>query len=115
MKAMTPRKKPALTSRGAPRKPSRAKGRQAEGGPNQRIAVPKAERIYPVLERKSFTGRPSIFSRELADELLFRLSEGETLERVTADSHMPHRVAVWQWCKRDAAFKEQFEEAQNSR
>jgi hypothetical protein len=25
---------------------------------------------------------------------------------------MPHRVAVWQWCKKDAAFREQFEEAQ---
>lgn len=42
-------------------------------------------------------GRPSIYSEELAGEILKRMSEGEPLRQICRDEHMPHARRVHEW------------------
>lgn len=46
-------------------------------------------------------GRPSKYSRELADEICDRISGGETLTSICDDAHMPQRQAVLRWKRED--------------
>lgn len=46
-------------------------------------------------------GRPSIYSDEVADEVCRRLSDGETLNQICADDHLPARPTVLLWVKND--------------
>lgn len=43
------------------------------------------------------TGRPPIYTEELAAEVLRRLSTGESLRRICRDEEMPHRCTVHEW------------------
>lgn len=42
-------------------------------------------------------GRPSKYTPEVADEIISRLSLGETLTRICRDAHIPERMTVWRW------------------
>lgn len=42
-------------------------------------------------------GRPSKYTPEVADEIISRLSLGETLTRICRDAHLPDRITVWRW------------------
>ena len=46
---------------------------------------------------KKKMGRPSIYSDELACEICFRLSRGDSLNRICKDPKMPEAVTVWRW------------------
>lgn len=50
------------------------------------------------------TGRPSLYSEELADKVCERLSHGEPLRRICADPDMPSFTTVWKWEKESEAF-----------
>lgn len=43
------------------------------------------------------TGRPSIYSEELADRICDRLADGESLRKICTDDSMPHRTTVVRW------------------
>lgn len=43
------------------------------------------------------TGRPTKYSEELATEICERIANGESLNKITADAHMPSRVTVHSW------------------
>lgn len=43
------------------------------------------------------TGRPSIFTQELADTICERLANGESLKAICEDDDMPDRWTVWKW------------------
>lgn len=42
-------------------------------------------------------GRPSSYTPELAEEILARLCDGESLKSITNDSHTPHFSTVYKW------------------
>jgi hypothetical protein len=43
------------------------------------------------------TGRPSLFSDDLADEICIRILEGESLRRICSEDRMPSRSTVLNW------------------
>lgn len=43
-------------------------------------------------------GRPEIFNRELADEVLMRLANGESARSICRDARMPCRTTLARWC-----------------
>lgn len=48
------------------------------------------------LEKKAH-GRPKVYNKKIAKEILHRLSCGESLVRICKDDHMPHRFTVHRW------------------
>jgi len=49
-------------------------------------------------------GRPTIFSEELAAEIIERLAGGEPLKKICDDEHMPAYVTVLRWQQRHEDF-----------
>lgn len=49
-------------------------------------------------------GRPSIRTQAIEEEIFVRLSNGEGIERITQDAHMPGRATVSEWMKKDPEF-----------
>jgi hypothetical protein len=47
--------------------------------------------------RETGRGRPSAYTKEIGDEILFRLSEGESLKHICEDDHLPHQSTVYDW------------------
>lgn len=47
------------------------------------------------------TGRPSIYSDELAETICRRIAEGESLSRICSDPGMPTATTVREWDRRD--------------
>lgn len=62
--------------------------------------VEKTSSLSAVMDPPSHPGRPTKYTRELADEICNRISGGETLTSICEDAHMPQRQAVLRW-KRD--------------
>jgi len=50
------------------------------------------------------TGRPTIYSEELADLICERLADGESLIKICADDDMPSRRTVRLWCREKEDF-----------
>jgi hypothetical protein len=50
------------------------------------------------------TGRPTIRTPEMIDEIIERIAKGESLRKICEDEHMPHRLTVDRWLIEDAAF-----------
>jgi hypothetical protein len=46
-------------------------------------------------------GRPSTYTEEIAEEILARLAQGESLRFICKDEHMPERRTVAGWAVRD--------------
>jgi len=51
------------------------------------------------------TGRPSIYTDEIADTICERLINGESLRAICADEAMPSRATVLRWQEADHAFE----------
>jgi hypothetical protein len=49
----------------------------------------------PIIKDKG--GRPSKYTIKVADEICERLSSGESLNAISKDAHMPHRVNIMRW------------------
>jgi hypothetical protein len=57
-------------------------------------------------------GRPNTYTEEIASELLDRFADGETVEKICMDEHMPKRGTVASWVARDyCGFRQRFFEA----
>ena len=66
-------------------------------------------------------GAPHGYTKKIGDEILFRMSEGESLRKICKDDHMPNRSSVHKWVidggKHDASkdlksFSNQYPQAQ---
>jgi hypothetical protein len=57
------------------------------------------------------TGRPTIFTDELADTICERLAEGETLVKICKDEAMPSYRTVLNWRSHIPAFKIKYDAA----
>lgn len=58
-------------------------------------------------------GRPSEYTKEIADEICERLAEGESLRRICMSDHMPSRKTVFHWLLNDThpGFRDQYTRA----
>jgi hypothetical protein len=52
-------------------------------------------------------GRPSSFSREIADKIVERMIEGEELAKICRDPAMPARRTVYDWQRANEEFRAQ--------
>lgn len=57
------------------------------------------------------TGRPSIFTAELADEICGRIVAGESLRRICSDESMPAASSVFKWLRENDEFSQQYAKA----
>ncbi len=63
-------------------------------------------------EKNSKTvGRPTTFSKEIAETICARMAEGESLRSICRDHYMPHRSSVYQWLRKNAAFADLYTQA----
>ncbi len=63
-------------------------------------------------EKNSKTvGRPTTFSKEIAETICARMAEGESLRAICRDHYMPHRSSVYQWLRKNAAFADLYTQA----
>ena len=62
--------------------------------------------------------RPTIFTEELANEIISRFAGGETVLQICADERTPHRSTVYQWLASEepafAAFQKSWRVAQKA-
>jgi hypothetical protein len=49
-------------------------------------------------------GRPTLFTEEMADEICSRIVQGESLNRICKDDHMPEVRSVYRWLRSNDAF-----------
>lgn len=56
-------------------------------------------------------GRPSILTDEVAEEIFFRMGNGESLRSICRDEHMPNIATVWRWTHSNEEFCKRYEVA----
>lgn len=49
-------------------------------------------------------GRPSLYTEALADEIVERMTRGESMVKIADDDHMPDRPTIYRWMDRNPAF-----------
>ncbi len=66
-----------------------------------------------MMKEKNFktVGRPTTFSKEMAETICARMAEGESLRSICRDHYMPHRSSVYQWLRKNAAFADLYTQA----
>jgi hypothetical protein len=84
-------------------------------------AKKKTVSLAPVIPVELITlpkkrGQQSAYSAALADEILDRIADGESLNKICMDEHMPHERTVRRWHIDDVAgFSDRFEKARDLR
>lgn len=61
------------------------------------------------------TGRPSIKTPELVDEICQRIAEGRSVASVARDDDMPDHKTIWRWLNADEAFGQRYARAIQAR
>ena len=56
-------------------------------------------------------GRPTDYKDEIADEICARLIEGESLNKICKDDHMPQRQTIYNWKRQNEEFFDKYERA----
>lgn len=59
-------------------------------------------------------GRPSEFNQETADAICDRLTNGESLRKITLSDDMPVASTVFKWLNQQPTFAEQYERAREA-
>jgi hypothetical protein len=77
---------------------------------NQRVAGKKGFQTTKGETRPAITTAP----KHLADEICRRLVEGETLDSICADEHMPSAPTLWRWRKADPGLENRIVQASQS-
>jgi hypothetical protein len=60
-------------------------------------------------------GRPTTYTTEIAEEICFRISCGDSVAAACADEEMPAERTVYQWLARRADFAQNYVRARQSR
>lgn len=66
-------------------------------------------------EEKKKVGRPTTYTKKLAEELCKRIVEGESLRSICRSDGMPDLSTVFRWLPIHKEFKEQYEKAMEAR
>lgn len=61
-----------------------------------------------ITRREPYHGRPTLLTEEMAETILTRLIDGESLRRICSSEGMPTRAAVLKWVRTDPIFREQY-------
>lgn len=69
------------------------------------MTTKKPKTVKPVI------GRPSKFTKELADKICECLANGDSLRKICASGGMPAASTVWLWLSENKAFSEQYARA----
>lgn len=69
------------------------------------------EVVEPEIKEKNLGGRPTIYTDELANTILFRLAEGESLNKICQDDAMPNRSTIYEWCFTRLEFSNRYTKA----
>jgi hypothetical protein len=56
-------------------------------------------------------GRPSKYCQELAEKILLRMAEGESVTKICKDADMPNKSTVWYWSTVHPEFSIQYARA----
>lgn len=64
-----------------------------------------------VKEKKNKGGRPTLFTKELADTICNQLSEGISLRTVCSGEGMPNKQTVFRWFRENKEFCDQYARA----
>ena len=56
-------------------------------------------------------GRPTIFNAAIADEICWRMANGESLRSICRDDDMPNIATVWRWRQDNEEFCKRYEKA----
>ena len=59
-------------------------------------------------------GRPSIYTQELATDILTQYSSGKSLRKICEQEGMPDRVTLWRWRIENAEFASAFARAREA-
>lgn len=70
----------------------------------QEIQDPPSERLLSVPPKKKGPGAPTNYDPEIAEEICWRLAQGQTLKSICSLSHMPCITAVFNWEARYGEF-----------
>ena len=60
-------------------------------------------------------GRPTLYSKKLADTICTRLSLGESMRSVCRSEEMPEMETIWRWLREKKDFNEQYVRATEER
>lgn len=60
------------------------------------------------------TGRPTKYTKAIADEICRRIEDGEMLLNIVADKHMPERSSVYLWLEIHQEFSDNYARARKS-
>ena len=66
--------------------------------------MPRAKKTDAETAPKKATGRPSIHSKDIEDQIVGRMIEGESLVDICRDPAMPSRMTVYRWFDENPAF-----------
>lgn len=66
--------------------------------------MPRAKKEQPEAAPKKANGRPSIYSKDIEDQIIGRMIEGESLVDICRDPAMPSRMTVYRWLDDNPAF-----------
>ena len=56
-------------------------------------------------------GRPTTYTDEIADEICSRIGEGESLNQICKDDHLPNRSTIHLWVLKDDQFSDKYTRA----
>ena len=70
--------------------------------------MPRPKKIQPEAEaapEKKKAGRPAIYSKTIADQIITRMIEGESMVNICRDEAMPSRATVYRWLDENKEFE----------
>jgi hypothetical protein len=73
--------------------------------------VEKSQRIEVEVKAKHPGGRPTIYTEEVANEIIDRLTEGESMTMICKDEHMPCVTTVFMWRGQNKGFLKRYTRA----
>lgn len=77
------------------------------------MTEPTAQPEAPQGEPKAKAGRPSLYSDEIANEIIDRLSKGEPLAHICRDEHIPASRTISDWKRSHPEFSANFAHARD--
>ena len=66
--------------------------------------MPRPKKANAETAPQKVTGRPSIYSKDIEDQIVGRMIEGESLVDICRDPAMPSRMTVYRWLDETPAF-----------
>jgi len=56
-------------------------------------------------------GRPTLFTKDLADQICERLADGESMRSIARDDSMPSCSSIFKWIRENIEFSQQYDRA----